>query len=140
MSWKTFVRADVSSTSPTAGAAVGACAAWLCAASSRAESPSAFEVPPEQRAVDVLPAALASGTDYHVVDPLRSDGLMYHYVLDDRFGRLEAYGQFALAVRVREIQALSELAKTEHPTSCPHGRPIVLRYAWKEIQRAFHRI
>ena len=35
---------------------------------------------------------------------------------------------------------LSELAKTEHPTSCPHGRPIVLRYAWKEIQRAFHRI
>jgi DNA mismatch repair protein MutL len=35
---------------------------------------------------------------------------------------------------------LGELAKTEHPTSCPHGRPIVLRYAWKEIQRAFHRI
>jgi DNA mismatch repair protein MutL len=35
---------------------------------------------------------------------------------------------------------LAELAKTEHPTSCPHGRPIVLRYAWKEIQRAFHRI
>lgn len=35
---------------------------------------------------------------------------------------------------------LSELEKTEHPTSCPHGRPIVLRYAWKEIQRAFHRI
>ena len=35
---------------------------------------------------------------------------------------------------------LGELAQTEHPTSCPHGRPIVLRYAWKEIQRAFHRI
>jgi DNA mismatch repair protein MutL len=35
---------------------------------------------------------------------------------------------------------LAELAQTEHPTSCPHGRPIVLRYAWKEIQRAFHRI
>jgi DNA mismatch repair protein MutL len=35
---------------------------------------------------------------------------------------------------------LGELAKTEHPTSCPHGRPIVLRYAWKEIQRAFHRM
>jgi DNA mismatch repair protein MutL len=35
---------------------------------------------------------------------------------------------------------LGELAKTEYPTSCPHGRPIVLRYAWKEIQRAFHRI
>lgn len=35
---------------------------------------------------------------------------------------------------------LGELAKTDHPTSCPHGRPIVLRYSWKEIQRAFHRI
>jgi DNA mismatch repair protein MutL len=35
---------------------------------------------------------------------------------------------------------LAELAGTEHPTSCPHGRPIVLRYAWKDIQRAFHRI
>ena len=35
---------------------------------------------------------------------------------------------------------LAELAKTEHPTSCPHGRPIALRYAWKDIQRAFQRI
>ena len=35
---------------------------------------------------------------------------------------------------------LLELAKTEHPTSCPHGRPIALLYTWKEIQRAFHRI
>ncbi len=35
---------------------------------------------------------------------------------------------------------LKELSKTEHPTSCPHGRPIALRYSWKEIQRAFLRI
>jgi DNA mismatch repair protein MutL len=35
---------------------------------------------------------------------------------------------------------LLELAKTDHPTSCPHGRPIALLYSWKEIQRAFHRI
>jgi DNA mismatch repair protein MutL len=35
---------------------------------------------------------------------------------------------------------LRELAKTEHPTSCPHGRPIALRYSLKEIQRAFQRI
>ena len=35
---------------------------------------------------------------------------------------------------------LADLAKTEHPTSCPHGRPIVLRYSLKEIQRAFQRI
>lgn len=35
---------------------------------------------------------------------------------------------------------LGELAKTEHPTSCPHGRPIALRYSLKDIQKAFHRI
>ncbi len=35
---------------------------------------------------------------------------------------------------------LRELGKTEHPTSCPHGRPIALRYSWKDIERAFHRI
>jgi DNA mismatch repair protein MutL len=35
---------------------------------------------------------------------------------------------------------LVELGKTEHPTSCPHGRPIALRYSHKDIQRAFQRI
>ena len=35
---------------------------------------------------------------------------------------------------------LKELGKTEHPTSCPHGRPIALRYSLKDIQRAFQRI
>ena len=35
---------------------------------------------------------------------------------------------------------LGELARTEHPMSCPHGRPIALRYSWKDIQRAFQRI
>jgi DNA mismatch repair protein MutL len=34
---------------------------------------------------------------------------------------------------------LRELGKTEHPTSCPHGRPIALRYSHKEIERAFQR-
>src|SRR5579884_3077428 len=35
---------------------------------------------------------------------------------------------------------LKELAKTECPMSCPHGRPVVLRYSVKDIQRAFKRI
>ncbi|HEV3219518.1 MAG TPA: DNA mismatch repair endonuclease MutL [Candidatus Acidoferrales bacterium] len=35
---------------------------------------------------------------------------------------------------------LAELAKTEAPMSCPHGRPVVLRYSTREIERAFHRI
>jgi DNA mismatch repair protein MutL len=35
---------------------------------------------------------------------------------------------------------LRELAQTECPMSCPHGRPVVLRYSVKDIQKAFKRI
>jgi DNA mismatch repair protein MutL len=35
---------------------------------------------------------------------------------------------------------LEALAKTEHPTGCPHGRPIALRYSYKDIAKAFQRI
>ncbi len=35
---------------------------------------------------------------------------------------------------------IRELARTECPMSCPHGRPVVLRYSVKDIQRAFKRI
>jgi DNA mismatch repair protein MutL len=35
---------------------------------------------------------------------------------------------------------LKELAKTDCPMTCPHGRPVVLRYSMKDIQRAFKRI
>jgi len=34
---------------------------------------------------------------------------------------------------------LEALAGTEHPTSCPHGRPIALRYSHRDINRAFQR-
>jgi DNA mismatch repair protein MutL len=35
---------------------------------------------------------------------------------------------------------LDALAKTDCPMSCPHGRPVVLRYSLREIEKAFHRI
>ena len=35
---------------------------------------------------------------------------------------------------------LAELAKTRHPMSCPHGRPVVLKYGMREILKAFHRM
>jgi len=35
---------------------------------------------------------------------------------------------------------LQELSKTDCPMTCPHGRPVVLRYSMKDIQKAFKRI
>jgi DNA mismatch repair protein MutL len=35
---------------------------------------------------------------------------------------------------------MDALSKTDCPMSCPHGRPIALKYALKDILKAFHRI
>ena len=35
---------------------------------------------------------------------------------------------------------MDELARTRIPTNCPHGRPVLLRFGWHEIERNFGRI
>lgn len=35
---------------------------------------------------------------------------------------------------------LDELARTDCPMSCPHGRPIALKYGTRDILKAFHRL
>ena len=35
---------------------------------------------------------------------------------------------------------IAQLAATEYPMSCPHGRPIALHYPTRDILKAFHRI
>ena len=71
-----------------------------------------FEQPPEEPAAVSLSADLASGPDFHVSEPVLSDGLMHHYVIASRFGEFSAYGHTALAARVREVFALTQIAKT----------------------------
>jgi hypothetical protein len=71
-----------------------------------------FESVPERPAAQLLPANLASGADFHVVEPVAGDGLMNHFVLESRFGTFEAYGRQALAARVHEVAALRELSRT----------------------------
>jgi len=71
-----------------------------------------FETPPEELAAASLPAELAAGPDFHVSEPVLADGLMHHYVAVSAFGDFPAYGRVALAVRVRELAALTQIAKT----------------------------
>ncbi|HMK85012.1 MAG TPA: PQQ-dependent dehydrogenase, methanol/ethanol family [Steroidobacteraceae bacterium] len=70
-----------------------------------------FETPPAESAAASLSAQLVSGPDFHVLEPVESDGLMHHYLLESRFGDFSAYGQEALKVRVREVAALTEISK-----------------------------
>jgi len=71
-----------------------------------------FETPPDEPAAKSLPAELITSPDFHVSEPVQSDGLMHHYVLVSRFGEFAAYGRTTLAVRVREVAALARIAKT----------------------------
>ncbi|HKW18009.1 MAG TPA: DNA mismatch repair endonuclease MutL [Terriglobales bacterium] len=67
--------------------------------------------------------------------------------LDQILGRIAASiaCHAAIKVNMRLEQnkmewLIAELAKTDCPMSCPHGRPVVLRYSMKDIQRAFKRL
>jgi hypothetical protein len=71
-----------------------------------------FDAPPEEPAAASLPPELAAGADFHVSEPVHADGFMHHYVIVSKFGAFQAYGRTALAVRVREIEALTKISKT----------------------------
>ena len=83
-----------------------------CACLTGAAAGDDFETVPDRAPAELLPAAMVSGTNFHVVDPVRGDGLMNHFVLDTRFGSFDAYGRAALAIRIHEVAALTELSKT----------------------------
>ena len=82
-----------------------------CACLPGAAASDDFETVPERAPAELLPPAMVSGTNFHVVDPVHGDGLMNHFVLDSRFGRFDAYGRAALAVRIQEVAALTELSR-----------------------------
>jgi hypothetical protein len=71
-----------------------------------------YEIVPDRAPGELLPASMVSGPNFHVLDPVRGDGLMDHFVVVSRFGSFDAYGQAALAIRIHEIAALTELSKT----------------------------
>src|SRR5437763_16138707 len=71
-------------------------------------SPAAvdFEVPAAEPAAASLTPTQIAGEGFHIQNPVHSDGLMHHYVVESRFGLFTAYGRDALAVRLREVAAL----------------------------------
>jgi hypothetical protein len=70
-----------------------------------------YETPPEQPAAANLAAQEQHDADFEVLDPVRADGLMYHYRLTSRFGVFTAYGRAALRQREQELHALARAAR-----------------------------
>ncbi len=110
-----------------------------------------FEVEPfGQRtvAVKTAPAELAAGDVQSLLVEIL-DGVgqeMRGVTLDVLRGRISASLACRAAIKIHMSldQAkmewlLTELARAESPMSCPHGRPVMLRYSIKELERAFHR-
>ena len=83
----------------------------IAALAAAAVSASSFETPTAEPVSASLPPELASGADFRVADPVESDGLMHHYIIESKFGTFPAYGTAVLKIRAREMAALTELSK-----------------------------
>src|SRR5579863_2762119 len=111
-----------------------------------------FEVEPmgpKSVAIQAVPAGIAANDAEHLLMEIL-DGLDRENAaisIDSLQAKIAASTACHAAIKVNmPLDAtkmewlLAALAKTDCPMSCPHGRPVVLRYSVKEIERAFHRI
>jgi DNA mismatch repair protein MutL len=100
-------------------------------------------------AVKIAPAGVEAAQVEHMLHELldqfsREDQALN---LDQIRGRIAASIACHAAIKVnmpleqnKMEWLLAELSKTDCPMTCPHGRPVVLRYSMRDIQRAFKRI
>jgi hypothetical protein len=71
-----------------------------------------FETPSDEPPAASLPPNEVAGENFHIQDPVHSDGLMRHYVVESRFGVFAAYGHDQLRLRLHEVAALTTIANT----------------------------
>jgi len=110
-----------------------------------------FEVEPmgpKSVAIQSVPAGIAATDAEHLLTEIL-DGLERENAaisIDTLQAKIAASTSCHAAIKVnmpldqtKMEWLLAALAKTDCPMSCPHGRPVVLRYSVKEIERAFQR-
>ena len=100
-------------------------------------------------AIKIAPAGVQGGAVEHLLHELLDQFSREEQALnlEQIRGRIAASIACHAAIKVnmpleqnKMEWLLAELAKTDCPMTCPHGRPVVLRYSMKDIQRAFKRI
>ena len=104
---------------------------------------------PKSVAIQSVPAGIAATDAEHLLTEIL-DGIEREHAaisIDMLRSKIAASTACHAAIKVNmpldnmKIEwLLGALAKTDCPMSCPHGRPVVLRYSVREIERAFHRI
>jgi DNA mismatch repair protein MutL len=104
---------------------------------------------PRSVAISAAPAGIASGNAEKLLAEIL-DGVAREsqsISLESLQARIAASTACQAAIKVnmpldqtKMEWLLAELAKADYPMSCPHGRPVVLRYSVREIERAFKRI
>lgn len=104
---------------------------------------------PRAVAISAAPAGIASGNAEKLLAEIL-DGVAREsqaISLESLQARIAASTACQAAIKVnmpldqtKMEWLLAELAKADYPMSCPHGRPVVLRYSVREIERAFKRI
>jgi DNA mismatch repair protein MutL len=115
-------------------------------------SANGFDVTPmgaQSVAIQATPAGISSGDAERLLAEIL-DGIEREHSaisMDSLQSKIAATTACHAAIKVnmpldltKMEWLLAELAQTEAPMSCPHGRPIVLRYSLREIERAFKRI
>ncbi|MGB6874786.1 MAG: DNA mismatch repair endonuclease MutL [Candidatus Acidiferrales bacterium] len=115
----------------------------------RANGFEAELIGPRAVAIAAAPAGIASGNAEKLLEEIL-DGVAREsqaISLESLQARIAASTACQAAIKVnmpldqtKMEWLLAELAKADYPMSCPHGRPVVLRYSVREIERAFKRI
>ena len=71
---------------------------------------AAFEIPQERSAATYL-GALMQGNNYHVAPKVHSDGNMFIFIVDTRYGKFQVDGIELTKVFIQELRALDALEK-----------------------------
>jgi DNA mismatch repair protein MutL len=104
---------------------------------------------PRALAVQTAPAAIGAGDIEKVIFEILeiADSQFRRLSPDDLRRAMAASLACRAAIKIntplddaRIAWLLGALAKTECPMSCPHGRPIALRYSTRDLLKSFHRI
>jgi hypothetical protein len=115
-------------------AALIAAASAAVLAATEPDTAGEFETPSDEPPAASLPPNEVAGETFHIQDPVHSDGLMHHYVVESRFGAFAAYGHDALRLRLHEVAALTTIANTSNQEvflkSMAHGLGEEVKPVW----------